>query len=209
LLGSKLGRARFRFLKDLVILFLVLIEEVGNIEEGVAFEADIYERRLHSREHATDAALVNTTYQANVGISFKIHLDELVVFEHGHFCLVRRRGNIHLLRHENSFFRNAGESIRQLTEIDQQRSKGRASRLAGTDCFDLGRTNGIGTGEFPERAFGRETDWTNPACDLRPNLAGKSLNLQNRSAGMCEPCLAGKELPSIHISPRSYAHRQS
>jgi hypothetical protein len=121
LLVRELGGARFRFLKDLVVFFLVFIK-VGNVKEGVAFEADINKRRLHAGKHAADASFVNAADQADVGISFEIHLDQLVVFKHGHFRLVRRRGNIHLLRHVNSFFRNARDSIRQMTEIDQQRS---------------------------------------------------------------------------------------
>ncbi len=121
LLCRELGSTRFRFLEDLVIFFLVLVE-VGNVKEGITIEADIHKRRLHAGEHAANPPLIDTAYQANVGIAFEIHLDQLVVFQHGHLRLVRRRGNIHLLRHGNSFFRNAGESIRLPTEISQQRS---------------------------------------------------------------------------------------
>ena len=49
LLRSELGSARFRFLEDLVVFFLVLVEEVGNVKESVTFEADIHKRRLHAR----------------------------------------------------------------------------------------------------------------------------------------------------------------
>ena len=122
LLRSELGSTRFRFLEDLVVFFLVLVEEVGNVKESITFEADIHKRRLHAGEHTADAPLVNATHQTDVRIAFEIHLDQLVVFQHGDLRLVRRRGNIHLLRHGNSLFRNAGESTRQPTGISQQRS---------------------------------------------------------------------------------------
>ncbi len=112
LLRRELGGARFGFLEDLVVLFLVLVKEVGNIEEGVALEADVHKRGLHAGEHTADAALVNAADQADVGVPFEINLDQLVVFQHGDLRLVRRRGNIHLLGHGNSFFRNARESTR-------------------------------------------------------------------------------------------------
>jgi hypothetical protein len=117
----KLGSARFGFLEDFLVFLLVLVKEIGNIQERVPVKANIDERRLHARENAVNAALVNATYQADVRIALEIHLYQLVVFQHCDLRLVWRRGNIHLLRHGNSFFRNAGESTRH-AGISQRRS---------------------------------------------------------------------------------------
>ncbi len=45
---------------DVVVVFQVF-KEVGDVQEGVAIEADIDEGRLHAGQHAGDAAPVDAT----------------------------------------------------------------------------------------------------------------------------------------------------
>jgi len=68
-----------------------LKREVRNIKEGVPFEPDIDKGRLHSGEHPVDAALVNASNQAHIGVAFEIHFYQLTVFAHGDLRLVWRR----------------------------------------------------------------------------------------------------------------------
>jgi hypothetical protein len=95
-LGSEFGSPGFGFFEDLIVFFLVLVE-IGNIEEGISVQADIDKRRLHARQNAADSTFINAADEADVGVAFEIHLDQTVVFQHGDLRLVRRRGNIHLL----------------------------------------------------------------------------------------------------------------
>ena len=65
--GENLAALVFHFLNffldggDDVIQFLDIFEEIGDVEEGVAIEADIDEGRLHAGKHASDAAFVDAT----------------------------------------------------------------------------------------------------------------------------------------------------
>ncbi len=66
--GSKhLAALRLHFLYfvfdgfDDVINFLDLFEEIADVQEGVAIEADIHKGRLHARQHARHAAFVNAS----------------------------------------------------------------------------------------------------------------------------------------------------
>ena len=45
---------------DVVVVFEIF-EEVADVEEGVAIEADIHEGRLHAGQHARDAAFVDAS----------------------------------------------------------------------------------------------------------------------------------------------------
>jgi hypothetical protein len=88
---------RFRFFENLVVIFLVLKEEIRNVEESISVQPDSHEGRLHSRKHPADTAFIDSSYQPDIRISLKIHFHQLVVFHDGQLRLVRRRRDIHLL----------------------------------------------------------------------------------------------------------------
>lgn len=46
---------------DDVIQFLDIFEKIGDVQEGVAIEADIYESRLHAGKHARYTAFVDAS----------------------------------------------------------------------------------------------------------------------------------------------------
>jgi hypothetical protein len=75
---------------DFLYVFAVLVEEVGDIEKGIAFEAEVDEGRLHARQDAGDSSFVDTACQRIFVGTLKMHLDELTVFEDGDFGLVAR-----------------------------------------------------------------------------------------------------------------------
>ncbi len=57
----------------LVVLFVVF-EEVRNVKEGIALQADIDERRLHARQHTRYPAFVNAARQRVFLLALKIDL---------------------------------------------------------------------------------------------------------------------------------------
>ena len=68
----------------------MLVEEVRDIEKGVAFETEIDKRRLHARQDAGHSSFVDTACQRIFVGTLKMHLDELTVLEDGDFGLVAR-----------------------------------------------------------------------------------------------------------------------
>ena len=44
-----------------VVVILEMFQEIADVQEGVAIEADIHEGRLHSRKNACDPTLVETS----------------------------------------------------------------------------------------------------------------------------------------------------
>jgi hypothetical protein len=77
----------FRGARDPVVFFVVF-EEVGNLEERVAFQPDVNESGLHARKHTRYAPFLNAPGQRVFVAALKIDLDQLVVFEDRHFVLV-------------------------------------------------------------------------------------------------------------------------
>ena len=76
------------FVVDAVYLIGVLFEEVRHVEEAVAFETHVNERRLHSGQYSRDSPLVDTAGQRILVGPLKIHLNQLPVFENRDFRLV-------------------------------------------------------------------------------------------------------------------------
>ena len=88
---------RFRLFENFVEFFLVLEEEIRNVEKGISVEADVHECRLHPGQHPADSPFIDSSYQPHIRISLKIHFHQLVVFHDGQLRLVRRRRDIDLL----------------------------------------------------------------------------------------------------------------
>jgi hypothetical protein len=76
-----------------LLIFLVIFEEIGNVQEGIAFQANVHERRLHAGKHPRNPAFMNTTRQRVFLLALKINFDKLIVFEYRHASLVAIRGN--------------------------------------------------------------------------------------------------------------------
>ena len=76
---------------DLLKFFLVflLFEKVGDVEEGVAFESDIDECRLHSRQYSCYAPFVNGSRERVLVLTLKVDFAKLFVFYYRNFGLVR------------------------------------------------------------------------------------------------------------------------
>jgi hypothetical protein len=65
---------------DLVVL-LVIFEEIRNVQERVAFQADIDERRLHSRQDAGHSSFVNATRQRIFLLPLVVHFRDLLILD--------------------------------------------------------------------------------------------------------------------------------
>jgi len=75
--GRGVGRGFF----ELVRLFLVFeLDEVGDVEEGIAFQAEVDKSRLHARQNARHAPVVNGTREGVLVFAFVIDFRELIVF---------------------------------------------------------------------------------------------------------------------------------
>jgi hypothetical protein len=70
---------------------LLQLHEVGNVEKGIAFQADVNERRLHARKHAGYAAFVDGSCKGVLVLALKINLREQIVFDQAHLGFVGGR----------------------------------------------------------------------------------------------------------------------
>ena len=67
---------------------VVLFKEVRNVEKRVAFQAHIHESRLHSRQHARDAPLMNAARERIFVGALEVNFHQLVVFDQRHLGLM-------------------------------------------------------------------------------------------------------------------------
>jgi len=75
------------------------VDDVGDVEEAVALEADVDERGLHAGEDFRDAAFVDVADDAALPLPFDEDLGDEIVFENGRHRFVAIRGDDHLLGH--------------------------------------------------------------------------------------------------------------
>src|SRR5438105_5522035 len=113
---SLAGGAAVAFVGFEPVELLERVDDVGDVEEAVAFEADVDERRLHAGEDLRDAALVDVADDAALPLALDEDLGHEVVLEDGHYRLVAIRGDDHLLVHSRllSRDRDSGLGIRAL-----------------------------------------------------------------------------------------------
>jgi hypothetical protein len=81
-----------------------VLNDVGNIEERVALEPEVDERRLHSRKDLRDAALVDVAHDGAMAGPLHPQLDDLGLVEHGDARLVLRGIDHDLARHEGAVY---------------------------------------------------------------------------------------------------------
>ncbi len=82
--------------------FLDGVDDLRDVEERVAFEADVNEGGLHAGENLVHPALVDVANDAALILALDEDFDDLVVLEDGDPRLVVARGDDHLLVHGNS-----------------------------------------------------------------------------------------------------------
>ena len=84
------GSAR-RSLLQLVGLFLIFeLDEVGYVKERVALKPQIDKRRLHARQYACNASVVDGTREGVFVFAFVVDFRELIVFQNRKPRLMRR-----------------------------------------------------------------------------------------------------------------------
>ena len=76
---------------DNTVVFVVIFKEVGDIEERVALQSNVYECGLHAGQYPGDASFVNTACEGILFFTLVENLHQLVVFKDRHSCLVAPR----------------------------------------------------------------------------------------------------------------------
>src|SRR4029079_15818754 len=86
------------------------VDDVGDVEEAVALEAEVDEGGLHAGEDFRDPAFVDVADDTAVPLAFDEYFRDEVVFENGHHRFVAIGGDNHLLRHAQTLRRLRGGS---------------------------------------------------------------------------------------------------
>jgi hypothetical protein len=71
-----------------LVVFVVIFEEIRNVEKRIPLQADIDERRLHARKHARHSSFMNAASQRVFILALVENLDYLIFFQDGHACFV-------------------------------------------------------------------------------------------------------------------------
>ena len=77
-------------------------DDVGDVEEAVALETEVNERRLHAGQHLRHPALVEIADDAALTLALDEHLGDQIVLEDRDPRFVGARGDDHLLGHARS-----------------------------------------------------------------------------------------------------------
>src|ERR1700722_17850345 len=67
-----------------LVVFVVVFEEIRNVEKRVPLQADIDKSRLHARQHARYATLMNASSERVFVLALIENLDYLILFEDRH-----------------------------------------------------------------------------------------------------------------------------
>jgi len=75
-----------------LVVFFVVFEEIGDVQEGVAIQADVDKSRLHARQHPRHPALVDASRQGIFVLPLVVNLDYLIFLDYRNtrFVPVRR-----------------------------------------------------------------------------------------------------------------------
>ena len=85
-----------------LVELLERVDDVGDVEEAVALEAEVDEGGLHAGQDFRDPALVDVADDAALPFALDEDFGDEVVFENGHHRLVAVRGDDHLLGHSRT-----------------------------------------------------------------------------------------------------------
>jgi hypothetical protein len=86
-------------------IFPMFFEKIGDIEEGVAFQAEVHEGGLHAGQDPRDAAFVNAAGERILVGALKINFYQLILFEDSYFSLMAIGANHQFLTHFITAFR--------------------------------------------------------------------------------------------------------
>ena len=118
---------------DVVIVGLEAVEllegryDVGDVEEAVALETEVNERRLHAGQHFRHPALVEIADDAALMLAFDEDLGNLIVLEDRDPCFVGARGDDHLLGHARSSKRTVARAPDGCSAVAHQQVRRAAS----------------------------------------------------------------------------------
>ena len=102
------------------------VDDLRDVEERVALEADVNKRRLHAGEDLRYPALVDVANHPALILALDEDLDDLVVLENGHARVVAVRGDDHLLVHGRSS-RNEADGSRARRTLSCARTPAHAA----------------------------------------------------------------------------------
>ena len=89
--ARSLPRSARRGFLQLVGIFLIFeLDEVGYVKKRVALQAEVDKCRLHARQNACDASVVNGTREGVFVFAFVVDFRELIVFQNRKPRLMRR-----------------------------------------------------------------------------------------------------------------------
>jgi len=83
-------RTRRHMFQSLSIFFFIE-EKIGDVKEGIAFEADVDKGGLHAGKHARHTTFVDGTCKRVFVFTLKIDFCELIFFDDRNFSLMRSR----------------------------------------------------------------------------------------------------------------------
>src|SRR5207237_7309956 len=149
--------------------FLDGVDDLRNVQERVALEPDIDERRLHPRQDLRDASLVDVADDPALILALDEDLDDLVVRENGHARVVARRGDDHLLVHANDSSMRGHPTIARRTRAPCQ--AGTIVRPTTTRRAPARRTSSVRLSHFPDAGLGvrgPESGWPKTSRLPRP-----------------------------------------
>ncbi len=124
--GRLIGVAGGRLFQFVGFFLILKFEEVGHIEEGVAFEAYVDKCRLHAGQNPGYAPVVNGTGQCVFVFAFVIDFRELIVFKYCQPRLMRRAGDANLFCHRT--FPPGGVACRGLRQGGMEEARNRKGR---------------------------------------------------------------------------------
>ncbi|EFC89450.1 hypothetical protein NEIMUCOT_03866 [Neisseria mucosa ATCC 25996] len=72
-----------------------LFENIDDVQKRGAFQADVDERALHSRQYAAHHAQINIADQTMTAVALDVQLADIVFFQHRHARFLRRNVDEH------------------------------------------------------------------------------------------------------------------
>jgi len=97
--GHGRGGGRIVFVRLEAVELLERRYDIGDVEETVALETEVNERRLHAGQHFRDPAFVEIASDTALMLAFDEDFGNLIVLEDRDPCFVGARGDDHLLGH--------------------------------------------------------------------------------------------------------------
>ncbi len=94
-----------------LVELLERVHDVGDVQEPVALEAEVDERRLHAGQDLADPALVDVADDSPLPLAFDEDFGGEIVLENGHHGFVAVGGDDHLLGHSRTPWAGSGRKL--------------------------------------------------------------------------------------------------